>query len=240
MKRALVLIASLWSLVVLSGCSAMHTAAAKKELSVETRLAKPIFLDPVAPERRTVYVEIKNVTGLALDDLKGRVYADLESRGFRVVSNPERATFVMQVVIRHAGAIDLRRRYGDNNGASEGALAAWLISSATGGDHEDRAGAVFLGALFGTLFDASVKDIQYTVITDVRVLQKLPHKISVEVKERLRQGENTRERSRYRVERDRRAFVTRLVTRANKVNLKWEEALPAIEDSLAEALAGIF
>ncbi|MGH6883807.1 MAG: complement resistance protein TraT, partial [Hypericibacter sp.] len=46
----------------LAGCAAGATAMAKRHLDVQTRMTDTVFLDPVAPDARTIYVDIRNTS----------------------------------------------------------------------------------------------------------------------------------------------------------------------------------
>jgi hypothetical protein len=221
------------------GCSAMHTAVSKQDLAVETRMTHTIFLDPVAPADRTVFVDVKNTTDKKELDLASRVAAMLEARGYRVVDDPKRATFWLQAIIKQAGKADLRLNVG-NPGAVEGAATGYLLSESTGGDAGDKAGAILLGALIGTLFDANVKDVEYTVVADLRIQQKVEGQVTRSSTDSIRQGRTGKERQYYDEITHRRAFQTRVVTKANRSNLTWEEAAPMIADGMARSLAGLF
>ena len=53
-----------WSALglALSGCAATSTAVAKRNLDVQTKMSDTIFLDPVTPDERTVYVDVRNTS----------------------------------------------------------------------------------------------------------------------------------------------------------------------------------
>jgi uncharacterized lipoprotein YajG len=38
------------ALSILSGCAAVHTSIAKKDLDVQTKMSDTVFLDPVGPD----------------------------------------------------------------------------------------------------------------------------------------------------------------------------------------------
>jgi hypothetical protein len=40
---------------ILSGCAAVHTSIAKKDLDVQTKMSDTVFLDPVGPDKKTVF-----------------------------------------------------------------------------------------------------------------------------------------------------------------------------------------
>lgn len=237
--RAFLLALGALAITTVGGCSAMHTAVAKQDLAVETRMTHTIFLDPVVPEDRTVFVDVKNATDKMELDLAPRVTALLRARGYRVVDDPKKATFWLQAIIKQAGKADLRLNVG-NPGAVEGAATGYLLSESTGGDAGDKAGAILLGALIGTLFDANVKDVEYTVVADLRIQQKVDGEVTRSSTDKIEQGRTGRERQYYDEVTHRRAFQTRVVTKANRSNLTWEEAAPMIADGMARSLAGLF
>ena len=43
-------------LTFLNGCAAVHTSVAKRNLGVQMRMSDAVFLDPVSPDKRTVFV----------------------------------------------------------------------------------------------------------------------------------------------------------------------------------------
>jgi hypothetical protein len=46
---------------VLSGCAAVHTSIAKKDLDVQTKMSDTVFLDPVGPDKKTIFVQIRTL-----------------------------------------------------------------------------------------------------------------------------------------------------------------------------------
>ena len=45
---------------LVSGCGAVHTSIKKSDLDVQTRMSDTVFLEPVAPEKRLVFVSVRN------------------------------------------------------------------------------------------------------------------------------------------------------------------------------------
>ncbi len=85
---------------MLSGCSAVHTAVGKRTLDVQTRMSQTIHLDPVEPEQRTVFVDIRNTSDKAEFDVRNDVVATLAKRGYQVIENPNAAHYWLQVNVR--------------------------------------------------------------------------------------------------------------------------------------------
>ena len=48
--------------LILSGCAAVHTSIAKKDLDVQTKMSDSIFLDPVEPSKKIIYLNIRNTS----------------------------------------------------------------------------------------------------------------------------------------------------------------------------------
>ncbi|MFZ1428832.1 MAG: complement resistance protein TraT, partial [Geminicoccaceae bacterium] len=90
-------------MLALSGCAAGSTAIAKRNLDVQTKMSDTIFLDPVSPDQRTVYVDVKNTSDKPDLDLAPQIRAAIAARGFRVVDDPRAAQFVLQANVLQAG-----------------------------------------------------------------------------------------------------------------------------------------
>jgi hypothetical protein len=109
----------------LGGCAATHTAVAKRNLDVQTRMSDTVFLDPVPPDEQTVYVDIRNTSDRPDFDIAPQVRAAVEARGYRVVEDPRDARFVLQANVLQAG------RYSES--ASEAAYGSRFGGTLAGG-----------------------------------------------------------------------------------------------------------
>ena len=101
------------SSLTLSGCGALHTAVAKRNLDVQTKMSSSIFLDPVEPQQRTVFVDIRNTSDKPEFDLKPQVIQSLQARGYQVIDSPKRAHYWLQANVLQVGRSNAR----DTNGA---------------------------------------------------------------------------------------------------------------------------
>lgn len=244
MKRVAMMAALVGAATLLAGCGAMHTAIAKKDLDVQTKMSASIFLDPVEPEQRTVYVDIRNTSDKPEFDLRPDVVAMLTARGYQVIDSPKRANYWLQANVLQVGKSDAReahRALAAGPGVAGGAVTGYALHRATGGSGSNAAGAIVVGAVAGTVVDAMVKDVYYSVITDIQVMERLPGGVVSEDSEhKLRQGTSGDTVSTYQRETDQRKYQTRVMSYANQVNLEWEEAAPSLRAGLARAIAGMF
>ncbi|KKO45502.1 conjugal transfer protein TraT [Arsukibacterium ikkense] len=87
-------------LLPLSGCMALHTSVAKGKLDVQTRMSETIYLDPVEPELRTIFIDIRQTAAEYQLPLADDVRALLLSRGYQLVDSPQQAQYWLQVNVR--------------------------------------------------------------------------------------------------------------------------------------------
>lgn len=95
--RALLLISVVgW----LTACTAVHTSVAKRDLDVQTRMSETIYLDPVDPEQRTIFLDIRQTAPEYQLPLEKDVRQLLLSRDYRIVDSPMEAQYWLQVNVR--------------------------------------------------------------------------------------------------------------------------------------------
>jgi hypothetical protein len=220
----------------LCACAATTTAIGKRDLDVQTRMTDTVFLDPVAAGQRTIFVQMRNTSDRPDFEIEPQVVARLSDRGWRVV-----AANVLQVgrSSRTAAEQTFAQGFGGTLiGAAAGAGAGRAVSEAPGA----IIGGALAGAATAAAADAFVRDVTYSVITDVQVSERAA--AGVIVTERLTQdlpqgtsgsrvlsATETSEWKRYR---------TRILSTANQANLDFEDAGPALAEGLTRAIAGIF
>ncbi|MGT3145777.1 complement resistance protein TraT [Escherichia coli] len=93
--------------------------------------------------------------------------------------------------------------------------------------------------LIGMAADAMVEDINYTMITDVQIAERTTSKVRTDNVAALRQGTSGAKVQTSTSTGNQHKYQTRVVSNANKVNLKFEEAKPVLEDQLAKSIANI-
>ncbi len=245
MGRLLLPVVLIFSLLIGTfGCAAMQTSIAHRDLDVRTRMSDTIFLDPVSPNKRTIFISIRNSSDKDFD-LSG-VMGRIASRGYTVVNDPEEAHYILQANILYVGKADptaieeaMQDGYGPLGGIVGGAVLGSAIS-------RSRRGAVVGGVLGGAaelLAGSLTKNVTYTTITDVQVSERSTGPVKQETSTRLRQGGgsgSTSVRQESNMTTNRKKYRTRVSSTANKVNLKFEEAIPALESGLTRALSGLF
>lgn len=224
-NRTLLAMSLAASALALGGCAATQTGFAHKNLVVQSVWSQPIhrFL-PVDPPLMTVYVSFRNASDKKIDSsaLEQEIDATLTQHGYRIVPYSS-AHFLMQITVESVG---IQNKSASNNstqsavgGAAVGALAAGALAGGSSSSRSSAAlGAALIGSAVGLVADAVVKNVTYTAITDVQVGERDPNN-------HANQGWDL--------------FHNRLVSTANRTNLKFTDALPTLQAQLVHNIGNL-
>jgi hypothetical protein len=205
----------LLTVTMLVGCAAARTTLTKWNQEVKTSMSGTIFFEPDNGKDRTVFLEVRDTSGMEkppdLPDLKAQLIEELRQKGYTLTADPAAAKYIIQANVLGIGKVNptalekLRTlRYGTSLGD-----VGWEL---------DAHGKIGKGRIGGTaewVAGLLVRDVTYTVIADLRVLQRLS------------------------ADRNGKEHFLRVVSAANKVNLSFDKAWPALVADLARSIAGI-
>lgn len=237
MKKLLLPLLALM-IFVLSGCGAVNTMIKKRNLDVQTKMSETIWLEPVSENARTVFVQVRNTTGKQLQ-VEQAVKQLLTQKGYMVVNDPKMATYWLQANILKMDKTDLRESDPFGSGILGAGVGAALGAYNTGSVNT-AIGLGIAGALISGAVDALVTDISYVMITDLLISEKTTSKVYVDNKSNVSQGTKGSKTVSSSAVMDKNQYQTRVVSVANQVNLKFEEAQPALEAQLQQVISGIF
>ncbi len=224
----------------LSGCVASSTAINKKDLDIKTQMSSTIFLQPVAPTKQVVYLQVHNTSGSTAFDLAPSLMQALVAQGYQITHNVNKAHYLLQVNMLRAGKVDNHNDVARTlAGGAGGALVGGLLGSMTN-DSATTTVAALGGAALGGLIGAFVKDVTYAAVADIQISTRTNQAVHRQSKQHLQQGSSgfTRLTSEGTTHWER--VQTRVVTSANKVNLSLQQAAPAMVHSMSQSIAGIF
>ncbi|WP_115716906.1 complement resistance protein TraT [Gallaecimonas mangrovi] len=228
--------------LLLSGCTATHTAIAKRDLNVQTQMSDTIFLDPVAPAKRIVFVQIHNTSDQPQIQLQQQIVRGIQARGYEVTDNPDKANFMLQANLLKVGEADMNELRGDlNNGFGAGLIGGAVGASAFGGG-KGKIATGLIGAAIGIAADAMEKDVYYGMIVDVQVSERTQgdEVITEKNQSTLVQGTSASQQQSSTRQTHWKRFQTRVVSIANQANLQASVALPAMEKGVVASLSGVF
>ena len=232
--------------LALASCASIGTAIDKRNLDVQTKMTNTIFLDPVAPSLRTIFIQVRNSSDKQEFRIESEVKARISEKGYRIVDDPSKAHYILQANILQVGQISKAAAessfaggYGD---LAAGAVAGGLIG---GGGNQSPVGTV-AGALIGAgiafAADHMVKDTSYAVVTDLQISERTKKGVKVINKShnRLAQGNSGSTVSTVEEVNNLKKYQTRILSSANQSNLKWDDASKALVQGLTNSISGIF
>lgn len=225
--------------VQFTGCTAAHTMVKKRNLDVQTKMSETIFLEPAAASRRIIYVDVRNTSDKEMN-VKESIVSALKTRGYTLTDDPQAANYTLQTNILQVGKTDLRQ----SRNALEGGFGGAVVGAAVGHGSDSRAivGGL-IGAAVGVVGDALVDDTFYTMVTDIQIRERPSSGETVYQQQSasIKQGSSTTVRQETEGKSSEwKTYRTRVVSTANKANLDFEEAQPALEDALSRSLSGLF
>lgn len=241
MFKSKLLVASIAAATLaLSGCAATSTAIGKRNLTVQTKMSDTVFLDPVADEKRTVYVQVRNTSDKPGLSLEPAIVAAVTGKGYRVVRDPDQANFLLQANVLQVGESDQREAENTLGRGFGAAAVGGVIGNQIGGGGGQKAATV-AGALIGLAADAMIKDVHYSIITDIQISERAKKGVVVRESQSatLKQGNSGVKQVSSSEETDWKRYQTRIMSYANQVNMKWEEAEPELVNGLVRSLSGI-
>lgn len=243
LKRTIVtaaLLACLAALALMAGCAATYTGLRYKDMVVNNKMSASIFLEPVAPSQRTVFVQVRNTSDKAMD-LGPEIMADLRNKGYQVVDDPNKAHYMLQANVLSVGEADESSIEKAGLAGFGGPLGGAAIGGLLGGSRGVE-GAI-VGGLVGTaaevVADSMVKVVTYMVVTDLQISERAASGVSQQFNSNLRQGTgNTTVTQQTASSTKWKQYQTRIVSTAQQTNLTWPEAYPYLRGGIARAIAG--
>jgi hypothetical protein len=228
-----------------SGCAAIHTSIAKKDLDVQTKLSTAIFVDPVAPEKRKIYLEVRSAVQEFDRNLFREALIDQISNsgnGYTLVDSPADAQYSMSIYVRNLEKTSPTAAAGYLSSGYQGVAGGAALSYATGGSYRNAAAGGLLGGLASTAANAFVKDVTYLLVADIQIKEKAKDGVIVRKDSKINtmisdDGGATQTSSEVSNQKE---YRTRVVTTANKANLELEEAQPLMFEKTAYAMASFF
>lgn len=243
--------------ILFSGC-------ATSELQTSSKMTQSVFINPVAKNKRLIFVSSKNTSGQNIN-LENSILSALQAKGYTVVEDPELATYVLMMNVLYC---DKKQ---ENNTAG-GALAAGAVGAGVSGYNNGGAGqmvGVGLGAaLVGGLIAKATEDTIFQMQVDILIREKANGKVytstasangQASVSDSSKAGfmngftgsiknanasgklnSNMGNATAQQYETDYIEHKTMLFAEATKMNLTLAEATPILEKQISAQIAGLF
>ncbi|MCE3045421.1 complement resistance protein TraT [Legionella sp. 16cNR16C] len=232
------------TVLALAGCAATQTALEHGSLQVSTKQSETVFLEPVTNAEKTVYVSVKSTADEDVD-ITPQLKTALISHGYKVMNNPGAAHYLLQANVLKVGKMSIAASQSALGGGYGSAIAGAAVGTAAGSFTNSSSGMIaggLAGGVIGLAADALVKEVNYTMITDIQISERVGKGIKVNelFQSHLKNGSAAVTSQTSSRESQYQRYRTRVVSNADKVNLKFQEARPALEQGLVKVIAGIF
>lgn len=238
--------------LVFSGCAATSVALGKKDLEVQSKTSTAVFVEPVAKNMRTVYLDVRS--GVMEFDRRAfkRFVAEQfanNGEGYRIVDDPAGAHFQMLAYVLNLEKADksaanaaLEQGYVGGGEAMAGAAAGAVIGNNSGKTWQGGVIGGLAASGAAIVANALVKDVTYMLVCDVSIRERLTNGAFVRKDTKIDSKVSDAGSSQQRVSEvsDKKEYRTRIVTTANKANLELSEAQDEMFQRTAYAMAGFF
>lgn len=232
--------------LVLAACAATTTALSKRDLDVQTRMSDSIFLDPLPPGNRNVFVQVRNTSDKEDFTIEDQVKEAISKRGYRLVDNPDRAQYLLQANVLQAGKSSVtaaEEAFGSGFGgalfgAAVGAAGTRVVTKNTG----SLIGGGLVGAAAEVIAGSFIKDVTYTAITDIQISERTTDGsvVTETLEQDMTEGSAGTRIIRASTTSSWKRYRTRVMSVANQVNLDFEDAAPLLVTGLTRSIAGVF
>ncbi|MCV2886562.1 complement resistance protein TraT [Aestuariibacter sp. AA17] len=235
----------LTTVLLFTGCAAVHTSLAKKDLDVQTKLSTSIFVDPVPAEKRKIYLEVRSaVMEFDRNEFRAALNNQISAsgNGYSFTENPQDAQYTMSVFVRNLEKASPSAADNYLKSGFEGVATGATVAYATGGDYKDAAGVALIGGLVSTAANALVKDVTYLLVADIQIKEKAREGVIIrrDAKVNTKVSDDGAATQTYSEVSNQKEYRTRVVTTANKANLELVEAQPLMFEKTAYAMASFF
>ncbi len=225
-------------LMLFTGCSSLNTVIKKRNLETQTKMSETIWLNPENIGTKTVFVQIKNTStnNIAVENEIKNV---LLSKGYKITPLAKGANYWLQVNILKLDKMNLKDSEAALNGLAGAGIGATLGAYNTGSANT-AVGLGLVGGAIGVLSDALIEDTYYTMITDILISEKTDDTVKRSQINASTQGTSGIDATVTNTKTNMNKYQTRVVSTANKVNLKFEDATPKLKSELIKTVSNIF
>ncbi|RZD17452.1 MAG: conjugal transfer protein TraT [Candidatus Acididesulfobacter guangdongensis] len=160
-----------------SGCASMSGTTSSTtstsgmsagNMNLQTKMSSSIFLQPVPPSEKIVYVRATNTSSATGLNFKAVLEQALIARGYRITNNPQDAYFMLMSNVLYLGK---ETHAYTAAGALAGGFGGALIGSRYGSTGSTLVGGG-LGALAGGIIGAMFQHKKYMMVVDIQLEQR--------------------------------------------------------------------
>ena len=248
----------------IAAATLLFTGCATTELQTNAKMTQSVFINPVKKELRTIFVSTKNTSGQRIN-LESSIISELMAKGYRVVDDPDMATYVLMMNVLYCD------RKQENNAVGAGVAAGAAGAGIAAYNNKSMGSTIGIGlaaGAVGALVGKATEDTIFQMQVDIVIREKAKGKVyasnvtasgQASVSDSRKAGfvngfggpvantdasgrlnSNMASASAQQFEADYVEHKTMLLAEATRMNLTLPEATPILERQIANQIAGLF
>ncbi len=242
-SKSMVLGSACLGTLALAGCatgpapqqtSSSGLSAGNMQLSAH--MSSSIFLQPVAPQERVVFIDGHNTSSAQNLGVESEVSQDLAARGYQVTNDPTKAEYMVMYNVLYVG-----KQQGNYTaaGALAGGFGGGLIGAMTSNDGGTQAGALLAGALAGAVIGHFIQHKHYMMVVDIQLEQRQAG-VYTTSQTNAEQGMGGTMQTSTSGVKNWMIYRDRIVAQAQGLNLAFSYATPALTKEVSGEISGLF
>lgn len=209
-------------LCLVSGCHSKPYFQ-QKGIDVCTRMSAVIFLDPIPPHQKTIFLQIRNISDKPKVDLITPITTALQAKGYQVVSLLDDAHYVLQINLLQFGY-------------SVPSTYQKILNQGFGTTVEEAPFNVNLANHLG------LQPLTYSTIADIQISERMGRSMTSKEKSNSKRKKN-HQMIREITETEKiewKRYQTRTISTINKARLSSKKATSLLIQGLTATITGIF
>jgi uncharacterized protein YcfJ len=240
LKVAVFALAFILPAIVFSGCATTAgngtsaSGLSSGNVTLSTKMSSSIFLQPVSPSDKIVYVSTRNTSTATGLNFKNHLISELIGEGYRITNNPQDAHFMVMSNILYIGKETQSHTLA---GALAGGFGGALIGSRYNSGTSTIAGGA-LGALAGGILGSLLASTKYMMIVDIQLEERQAGTYTTS-STNASQGIASNETTYNAGVKNWAIYRDRIISQASAMNLNFASAEPLLKKQMSHSIANL-
>ena len=205
-------------------------------MQLSAQMSSSIFLQPVAPAERVVFIDGHNTSSAQNLGFQSLVSQDLQQRGYRITNTPSHAEYMVMYNVLYVG---LQQANYTAAGALAGGFGGAVTSALADGNASTDAAYGLAGALVGGVVGHFLQDKTYMMVVDIQLEQRQAG-VYTTSQTNARQGIGGGVSTSVSGVKNWMIYRDRIVAQAHGLNLAFSYATPALSHEVSGEISGLF
>ena len=217
-----------------AGTGTSASGLSSGNVALSTKMSSSIFLQPVAPQDKTVYISARNTSTATGLNFTNELVSELIREGYRITNNPQDANFMVMSNVLYIGKET-------SNYTAAGALAGGFGGALIGSRYNSGTSTVAggaLGALAGGLLGSLLASTKYMMVVDIQLEERQAGTYTTS-STNASQGIASNVTTYNAGVKNWAIFRDRIISQASAMNLNFPSAEPLLKQQMAHSIANL-